>query len=529
MPTIYKEKKAVLLKLREPSRVTTVIPTAKLAVTPKGDTVVAVPHRPDETKVLRNLGFTDIPNPMPVHYTWPGRYTPFKAQYSTADAMSMERRFYCLNSMGTGKTEATLWAYDYLRTVKQAKKLLVVCPLSTMERTWADSIFFSFPHLRAAVLYGTRDKRLKLLANKDFDIYIVNTDGVKIIEKALIDRDDIDFVVVDELAMFRNAQTDRWKAMNKIVNKQQGGTRRVWGLTGSPTPNEPTDAWAQCRLITPFDPALPTYFNKFRDLVMRQVSQYKYVPLPNAAETVHSFMRPAVRFTLEDCQDLPPQIFQTYDIELSKEQMTAYREMLARLKAESDAGQILAINEAVKGNKLLQICCGVAYAVDGTEIMIGAPSRIEQLKEIINGSEGKVIVFVPLTGALNYVVGELSNEFSVRSIHGETSKSVRDEIFRAFQDDPEPRVLVANPGTMSHGLTLTAATTICWYAPIWGAEIYEQANARVRRPGQKRSTVIAHIAGSEMERKVYARLKDKQALQSVLLDLIKESNEQAIA
>lgn len=107
-------------------------------------------------------------------------------------------------------------------------------------------------------------------------------------------------------------------------------------------------------------------------------------------------------------------------------------------------------------------------------------------------------------------------------VHGETSKRNRDEIFRAFQQDPEPRVIVANPGTLQHGLTLTAANTIIWAAPVHSLETWEQANGRVTRPGQKRNTLIVSIEGTALERKVYDRLQSKGRVQGTLLELINE-------
>lgn len=517
---IHKKAKAVVFRLKAPERITTVIPTAKL-VTHKGMRLVAVPHRPDETRVLRNLGF-EVPDPMPIHYDWPkasGRYNPFEAQRDTASFLTMHSRAYCLNGMGTGKTNAALWAYDYLHRTKQVNKMLVICPLSTMERTWADSVFQTFPHLDCVVLHGSRERRLKLL-REDVNVYIINIDGVKTIEEALKERTDIDLIVVDELAMVRNGQTTRWKTLNEICNKQY--SRRVWGMTGSPTPNSPTDAWAQCKLVTPDNPLLPKYFGKFRDMVMRQLTQFKWVPRPDAAEVVHKIMQPAIRFSLDDCTDLPEQIFLTRDVEMTPEQKKAYKDMLAKLATEYAGGHILAVNEAVKANKLIQIACGVAYGKDGELVELPSQPRIEVVKEIIEESEGKVIVFVPLTGALEALADELRKDWSVEVVHGGTSKTERDRIFADFQKQPDPRVLVANAATMSHGLTLTAATTIVWYAPVHSNEIYEQACARVRRPGQTRTTVIAHIAGSDMERRVYQRLKDKQSLQGILLDLMKE-------
>jgi SNF2 family DNA or RNA helicase len=520
---IYKDKKAVVLKLRNPSRVTTVIPTA-VVVDHKGQKLVAVPHRPDETRVLRNLGF-DIPDPMPIHYQFPkvsGRHDPFAAQRDTASFLAMHSRAFCLNGMGTGKTNSALWAYDYLRRTKQVTKMLVVCPLSTMERTWADSVFNTFPHLDAVVLHGTRERRNKLL-KQDVHIYIINIDGLAAIKDELAKRPDIDLVVVDELALARNASTDRWKLLNGICNKQS--VRRVWGMTGSPTPNAPTDAWAQCRLVTPDNPMVPKYFGAFRDRVMRQLTQFKWVNRPEANDVVWQMMQPAIRFSLDDCTDLPEQTFITREVEMTPEQKKAYKDMLSKLATDYQGGQILAVNEAVKANKLIQIACGVAYGTNGEEVVIPSKPRMDVLKEIIEQSEGKVIVFVPLTAALESVAAELSKDWSVEVVHGQTSKGERDRIFGAFQRHPDPRVLVANAGAMSHGLTLTEATTIVWYAPVHSNETYEQACARVRRPGQTRTTVICHIAGSDIERRVYKRLQDKQSMQGLLLDMMKERPE----
>ena len=520
---IYKDKKAVVLKLRNPSRVTTVIPTA-VVVDHKGQKLVAVPHRPDETRVLRNLGF-DIPDPMPIHYVFPkvsGRHDPFAAQRDTASFLAMHSRAFCLNGMGTGKTNSALWAYDYLRRTKQVTKMLVVCPLSTMERTWADSVFNTFPHLDAVVLHGTRERRNKLL-KQDVHVYIINIDGLAAIKDELAKRPDIDLVVVDELALARNSSTDRWKLLNTICNKQS--VRRVWGMTGSPTPNAPTDAWAQCRLVTPDNPMVPKYFGAFRDKVMRQLTQFKWVNRPEANDVVWQMMQPAIRFSLDDCTDLPEQTFITREVEMTPEQKKAYKDMLSKLATDYQGGQILAVNEAVKANKLIQIACGVAYGTNGEEVVIPSKPRMDVLKEIIEQSEGKVIVFVPLTAALESVAAELSKDWSVEVVHGQTSKSERDRIFGAFQRHPDPRVLVANAGAMSHGLTLTEATTIVWYAPVHSNETYEQACARVRRPGQTRTTVIVHICGSDVERRVYKRLQDKQSMQGLLLDMMKERPE----
>lgn len=522
---IHKPNKAVILRPKDPAQITTVIPGAKVFSFGGKDGLVAVPHKPDETKVLRNMGF-DVPAPMNYYYQYPGKFTPFDAQKATAQFASMNPRCFILNSMGLGKTITTLWAMDYLRSVGVIHRTLVVCPISVMERTWADEVFKSFPGLDVNVLYGTRDKRKKLLA-EPADVYIINTDGLSIIEKDLADRPDIDLIVIDEVALFRNHATARWKAANRICNKQCNGFRRVWGLTGSPMPNCPTDAFGQIKLVTPGNPDCPKWFGRFRDQTMLQVTQFKWVPKKDAADTVFRIMQPAIRYALDDVVDLPPQIVVERKVALSSEQHKAYKQMMSQLRSELKAGEIRAVNEAVKASKLMQISCGVAYDTEGNNIAIDCKARLDTVDEIVNESEGKVIVFVPFSGALQQLRDYLdAHGHTVAVVDGGTAKTERDEIFYNFQNAEDPQVIVANPATMSHGLTLTAATTIVWFGPCYSNEVYQQACARVRRPGQTRSTVIAHIVSTPLEEKVYARLNEKQSLQGLLLDLVRDNDEE---
>ena len=269
---VVQDKRALVLRSRNPERILSVIPTAK-RMEHNGDTYVAVPHKRDEVKVLGNMGIK-APSPMLFYYDWAGRYTPFEAQRATAAFAAQNERCFILNGMGSGKTLATLWAYDYLRSIGIRHKLLVDAPLATLERTWGDEIFQHFPHLDFTVVYGDRNRRLKLL-DRDADIYIINHDGLEVVAPALAKRADIDLVIVDEIAQVaRNQRTDRWKFLNTVLNKQV--PRWAWGLTGTPTPNDPTDAWAQCHLMR--RGSVPDYFIRFRNQVMEQKGYHVWAP-----------------------------------------------------------------------------------------------------------------------------------------------------------------------------------------------------------------------------------------------------------
>lgn len=517
---VSKKHRRLILRLRDPSTIESVIPNTK-RFTYNGKEFLAVKHGIDECKVLTNLGFNP-PSPIMYYYPWPGRFTPYAHQKQIAEFLSMRGRAFNLGDIGTGKTVSTLWAYDYLRSVGAVKKALIISPLSTLERTWADEIFQNFSHLTFSVVYGPQAKRLKQL-NVDADVYLINHDGIKVrgIVEALEKRPDINLVIVDEIAQIaRTAGTERFKALTKIVNRQS--PRQAWGLTGTPIPNAPTDAWAQCRILVP-DNVTP-YFNRFKQEVMRQVSPFTWLPKADALTTVQKVMQPAIRFHRDECVDLPPCVFETRHVELTAPQTKAYKEMMAKLVAEVENGEVMAVNEAVKAQKLVQIACGALYGKDHEEHYIDAEPRINVVDEIIQEAGTKVIVFVPFVSAVEMVTNALRKRgHTVAMIHGGVGKDERDEIFSAFKGVGDPRVLVAQPSTMSHGLTLTSASTVIWYAPITSADTYEQANGRIIRISQKHSQLIVNIEGSEIERRYYKRLETKQKVQGVLLDAIRDS------
>ena len=239
--------------------VANLFPSAK-QVTLQGNPHIVLPHGLEETRVLRNLGY-DVPAPILTHYDWAGG-SPFDVQKKTCAMLTTNPRAYVLNGMGTGKTKSALWAFDYLRSVGLAQRMLVVAPLSTLNFTWSREIFNTLPHLSSVVLHGSRAKRFERLA-QDHDIYIINHDGLKVIAGELKNRKDIDVLCLDELAVYRNGGSERTKVTREVARM----TPWVWGMTGSPTPNEPTDAWAQATIVTPN--TVPKYFSRFREDLCR--------------------------------------------------------------------------------------------------------------------------------------------------------------------------------------------------------------------------------------------------------------------
>ena len=237
-------------------------------------------------------------------------------------------------------------------------------------------------------------------------------------------------------------------------------------------------------------------------------------------------MQPAIRFHRDECIDLPPCIYETRTVALTPVQAKAYKEMMNQLVTQAEGGEITAVNEAVKAQKLLQIAAGCVYDEDGKARVLDATPRLKLVHEIVEDAGTKVIVFVPFVSAVHMVDEYLvQQKHTVACIHGGVSKTHRDKIFSDFMNSDNPKVLVAQPAAMSHGLTLTAASTIIWYAPITSNDIFEQACGRITRPGQRNTQLILMVEGTDMERRYYARLKAKQRVQGLLLEAIRSTRE----
>lgn len=505
---VVEDKQVVIVAAEDRAAAIAALPSS----IPARNNLLIVPHKMDETRVLNNLGY-NVPSPILSYYKFPGRFKPLAHQRDTAAFFTMHKKCICLNDMGTGKTLSSLWAADYLMSIGQIKRVLVISPLSTLNTTWGDTIFATFPKRTYSILYGTAEKRKKLL-DAGADFCVVNHDGFEIVAKHATGM--FDLIIVDEADALKNPSTDRFKAIRRFMDANTDC--RLWLMTGTPTPNEPTDAWALAKLIE--SPYLSSTYSSFKDKVMMKLGKWKMVPRPDSPIEVAKILQPSIRYDLKDCVDLPEVVYLKRKAELSAEQKKAYEAMRKQLVAEVASGAITAANEAVKTQKLVQIACGVAYDEEGNSVELDCKDRVNELLDAITQVNGKVIVFVPLTGVQDMLYRKLSQKYKVEIVNGSVSLNARSAIFNEFQNGTGVDILLAHPATMAHGLTLTSAKAIIWYGPITSNGQYTQANARTERIGKPHSTVVIHIAATDLELRMFNRLENKQKLQGILLDIL---------
>lgn len=449
-------------------------------------------------------------------YNWPGLHKPMDHQRVTSEFLVQNPRCFNLNDIGTGKTLSSLWAADFLMRQGAIRKVLIGAPLSTLWDVWAKEIYSHMDGRTYGVLHGSKSKRLQVLS-QGADFFIINHDGFKVINTALAAHPDIDLIILDEGAEFKNARTDRWRFLNSVAGPVKG--KGLWWTTGSPMPGGPTDIWAQARLVNPT--LVPRLYTKFRADVMWNPTTYVWLPRKGWETYCYGMLQPSIRYVRDDCIDLPPVTTQTRFMTMDNEQKEIYDQMFNTFVIEMQDGKITAANEGVKRLKLMQIATGAVYDGDEVTHFLPCKNKLSVLKESIHQAGNKAIVFAPFKHSIPLLSRALQEwKLSYTVVHGGVSTRKRSEAFNAFQDG-DTQILLAHPQCMAHGLTLTASHTVIWWAPV-SFKIYEQANGRITRPGQRAPQTIIHIMCSEVERRAYQKIKNKESMQGLLLDMLKE-------
>ena len=467
-----------------------------------------------EMQRLATIAPTDIklPSPIESQYDWPGMFQPFDHQRDTSRFLTLHKRAFCFNEAGTGKTSAAIWAADYLMRQGLIKRVLVICPLSIMQSAWQADLFKTAMHRTCAIAHGAQAKREKIIKGA-YEFVIINYDGVNVVEKA-IHKGGFDLIIVDEANAYKNPSTVRWKTLARLV----GVDTYLWMMTGTPAAQSPEDAFGLAKLVNPN--RVPKYKSAWKDMVMTQVSRFRWLPKPSSKTTVFDALQPAIRYEKEDCLDLPDVVYQTRVVPLSTQAAKFYKDLVREMQIQAVGETISTVNAAASLTRLLQLSGGAVYTDDGNVVEFDITPRLTVLQEVLDESLHKILIFVPYKHTLRLIQRHLDkNGISNAIISGDVTATNRSVIFNSFQTTDNPRVLLIQPQAASHGVTLTAADTVIFWSPVMSVETYLQCIARIDRVGQKNRMTVIHLQGSEVERRMYTMLQGKVDLHAKLVDL----------
>ncbi len=449
-------------------------------------------------------------------------FTPYPHQSAGIDWITRRPACALFWGMGTGKTVTTLTAVDHLlNDFMEDGPVLVIAPKRVAENTWSKETakWGHLNHLRISKVMGTEKQRVEAL-HKPADIYVINRENVVWLVSLLQNRWPFPIVVIDELSSFKSAQAKRWKALRRV----RGRIRRLIGLTGTPRPNGLEDLWPEIYLLDQGQ-RLGRTLGSFRStfLIPEKMNGhivYSYRPKEGAEEDIYNRLSDlCMSIRKEDVLSLPGQIYEDIELTATPSLLKKYKQFERDKVMEclDEEGEIVAGSAATLTNKLLQFANGAIYDQDGQTHILHS-IKLDALEELLEEAGGDSVLVL-----YNYKhdAERIRERIQCRAL--DTSEDID-----AWNRGEIP-VALAHPASIGHGLNLQeGGHIIVWYGLTWSLELYQQANERLNRPGQKNVCRIYHLTlkGTHDER-VLTALKNKEkgqdaAIEALRLEIVKK-------
>ena len=413
---------------------------------------------------------------------------------------------------GLGKTITTLTAvsdlmYDYF----EISKVLIIAPLRVGLSVWKQECdkWEQLKYLRCSIAVGSVSERQKAMQS-DADVYIINRENVEWLVKNY--PFDFDMVVIDELSSFKSHQSKRVRALRKVRPK----VGRIVGLTGTPVPNGLMDLWAEINLLD-MGERLGRYITRYRDEYFKPDKRngaivYSYKPLPDAEERIYGKISDiCVSMKAADYLEMPERVDNIIEVGMNDKETAMYKRLEKEMLLPFADGDIDAVNAASLSNKLLQLANGAVYDENGKVRKIHS-RKLDELEDLIEAANGKpVLVYY----SYKHDRDRISERFNAREI--------KDDKDISEWNAGKIQLAIAHPASCGHGLNLqSGGSTIVWFGLTWSLELYQQANARLYRQGQKNTVVVHHIiTKGTVDEKVMTALKNKDIGQASLMEAIK--------
>lgn len=419
--------------------------------------------------------------------------------------------------MGLGKTVSTLTAIDELMYDRfEVEKVLVIAPKRVADDTWTSEAekWDHLRHLTFSKILGTVAQREAAL-QADADVYLVNRENVVWLVERLHKSWSFDMVVVDELSSFKSNQAKRFKALRAV----RPLITRFVGLTGTPAPNSLMDLWPEVYLLDRGE-RLGKTITGYRDRYFypgkrNGFTVYSWEPKEGAEEAIHRKIADiCLSMKAEDYLRLPDQIVNDIRIRLAPEERKKYQELEKEKLMELDGQEITALSAAAVWGKLLQLANGAVYGADGSATVLH-DRKLDALEEIVEAACGHpVLVFYNFRHDYDRLMKRFGKLYP-RTI--ETTEDIRD-----WNAGKIP-LLLAQPASMGHGLNIQAGGhIIVWFGLNPSLELYQQANARLHRQGQKDAVIIHRlIAAGTVDEDVVKKLETKDQRQDSLMEAVK--------
>lgn len=399
--------------------------------------------------------------------------------------------------------------------------MLIIAPKRVSESTWPREVerWEHLRHLKVVKIMGTPKQRKEALKTPA-DIHIINRELCAWLVEEVGKNWPFKTVVLDELSSFKSAQSKRWKALRRV----RGRINRIIGLTGTPRPNGIEDMWSQIYLLDGGE-RLGRTLGAFRSkyLIPEKMSShivYSYRPRDGAEKEIYDKLSDiCMSISKDDVLSLPGQIYENIVLDPPPALLKKYKQFEKEkvLECLDGNGDIMAGTEAALLGKLTQFAGGSIYDMDGEAHHIH-DVKLDALEELIEEAGGDPVLVLY---GYKHEAERIRKRIPCRSL--DTAEDID-----AWNRGEIP-VALAHPASIGHGLNLQAGGHITvWYTLTFSLELYEQANERMNRPGQKHVCIVYHlILKGTVDEKILKALERKEsgqrgAIEALKLDILKE-------
>lgn len=462
------------------------------------------------------------------------RFVPHDYQRYCITRIIQEEALALFLDMGLGKTVITLTAVcDLIFNRFLVSRCLVIAPKKVAEDTWTreQDKWDHLNLLKIQPVLGAKEKRIRAL-NSPGNIFVINRENVPWLVDHYRNDWPFDMVVIDESSSFKSHQAKRFRALRNIRRHIRRHIRRLVELTGTPSPNGLTDLWAQLYLLDGgqrLGRTLTEYRNNYFVPASRNATTiFSYEPLPGANEKIQELIRDiCISLSAKDYLSLPDRIDNVRYVQLDARARRAYEEMERERILELPDGALDAGSAAVLSGKLLQLANGAVYHTTESVIDDRAAERREVIQIHDNKLEGFLELLEELGGKHALVFYNFQHDLDrIHRVLAKTKLVVRELKGTADIADWNAGridILLAHPASVAYGLNLQeGGSDVIWFGLNWNLELYQQANARLHRQGQKHTVYVHHLlAAGTVDEDVMSALRRKGDCQAALLEALK--------
>lgn len=414
------------------------------------------------------------------------------------------------DDQGLGKTFESIAITTARKSI--INKCLIVCGVNSVKYNWEAEIKIH-SHEKSVIFDDkTMEKRVASINDwyKSNTYYgIINIESLRNehIQDALyvgIKDGILGCIIVDEIHKAKNGSSQQGKALRRL-NSQI----RI-GLTGTPIMSKAEDLWNILTWLRAEKRSFYTFKNTYCN--MGGYGGYKVVSHKNLDSLNLCLNQIMIRRKKEEVLDLPPKIYATEYVELTRKQMLLYKD-IKRGIIEHLEEILTTLNPLTSMLKLRQLTGGM-FTEDNPKL-----ERImDMLEEEIIPNGYKAIIFSQWESITDIYVKALK-KYNPAYIIGKVDPEDRQGEVNRFQNDPSCKVIIGTIGAMGTGLTLNKASYVFFTDKAWTSAENAQAEDRAHRIGTTGTVnIISMVAKNTIDEGIEDYLAENKALFDRIVD-----------